>query len=158
MESHDTYCNAHESAGISCDKIRQGWAFLVARRYGQPLFFSRPYGSSAENVWGNNIVGARGNDEFFHPEVVAANKFRKAMLAEDENITLNEDKTVVAVNRGKRGAMVINITENEIPVSIKTNLPDGKYVDDVHNNTFRVKKGILTGTLAPTSSYALYKK
>ena len=80
------------------------------------------------------------------------------MLAEDETITLNEDKTIVAVNRGKRGAMVINITENEIPVSIKTNLPDGKYVDDVHNNTFRVKKGILTGTLAPTSSYALYKK
>ena len=158
VESHDTYCNAHESAGISCDKIRQGWAFLVARRNGQPLFFSRPDGSSAENVWGNNIVGARGNDEFFHPEVAAANKFRKAMLTEDEIITLNEEKTVVAVNRGRRGAMVINITENEIPVSIRTTLPDGKYVDAVHNNTFRVKKGILTGTLAPTSSYALYKK
>ena len=89
VESHDTYCNDHESAGLSCDRIRQAWAFLTARRYGQPLFFSRPNGSSPEKVWGDNIVGARGNDEFFHPEVAAANHFRKAMVDQDEKISFN---------------------------------------------------------------------
>ena len=158
VESHDTYCNAHESAGISCDRIRQGWAFLTARRYGQPLFYSRPAGSSPENVWGNNIVGVRGNDEFFHPEVVAANHFRKAMIAEPEEITLNQENTIIAVNRGRKGAMLVNITDKEITTTLATTLPDGKYTDAVHGTTFRVKKGILTGTFAPTSSYALYKK
>ena len=158
VESHDTYCNAHESAGISCDRIRQGWAFLTARRYGQPLFYSRPAGSSPENVWGNNIVGVRGNDEFFHPEVAAANHFRKAMIAEPEEITLNQENTIIAVNRGRKGAMLVNITDKEITTTLATTLPDGKYTDAVHGTTFRVKKGILTGTFAPTSSYALYKK
>lgn len=158
VESHDTYCNAHESAGISCDRIRQGWAFLTARRYGQPLFYSRPAGSSPENVWGNNIVGVRGNDEFFHPEVVAANHFRKAMIAEPETITVNQENTIVAVNRGRKGAMLVNITDEEITTTLATTLPDGKYTDAVHGTTFRVKKGILSGTFAPTSSYALYKK
>ena len=158
VESHDTYCNAHESAGISCDRIRQGWAFLTARRYGQPLFYSRPAGSSPENVWGNNIVGVRGNDEFFHPEVVAANHFRKAMIAEPEEITLNQENTIIAVNRGRKGAMLVNITDKEITTTLATTLPDGKYTDSVHGTAFRVKKGILSGTFAPTSSYALYNK
>ena len=158
VESHDTYCNDHESASLSCDMIRQAWAFLTARRYGQPLFFSRPNGSSPEKVWGDNIVGARGNDEFFHPEVAAANHFRKAMVDQDEKISFNEDKTIVAVNRGRKGAMIVNICDKEITTELPTSLPDGKYVDAVHGTQFKVKKGILSGTMAPLSSYALYRK
>ena len=158
VESHDTYCNNHESAGISCDRIRQAWAFLTARRYGQQLFYSRPNGSSPDNVWGDNIVGARGNDEFFHPEVAAANHFRKAMIAQDETISFNEANTIVAVNRGRKGAMIVNITDEEITTTLPTTLPDGKYVDAVHGTQFRVKKGKITGTFAPVTSYALYVK
>ncbi len=158
VESHDTYCNAHESAGIPSARIRQGWAFLTARKYGQPLFYSRPDGSTPENVWGNNIVGARGNDEFFHPEVAAVNKFRKAMLAQPETITLNADKTIAAVNRGKKGAVLVNITDNAVTTSLPTTLPNGKYTDRVHGKTFRVKKGVIYGTLDPLSSYVLYAR
>lgn len=158
VESHDTYCNAHESAGIPSEHIRQAWAFLTARKYGQPLFYSRPDGSTPQNVWGNNRVGARGNDEFFHPEVVAANHFRHAMLAQPEQLSVNEEKTIAAVNRGRKGAMLVNITDSEVTTSLPTTLPDGKYVDKVHGATFRVKRGILTGTFAPVSSYALYAK
>ena len=158
MESHDTYCNAHESAGIPSARIRQGWAFLTARKYGQPLFYSRPDGSTPENVWGNNVVGARGNDEFFHPEVAAVNKFRKAMLAQPETITLNADKTIAAVNRGKKGAVLVNITDNAVTTSLATTLPNGKYTDRVHGKTFRVKKGVIYGTLDANSSYVLYAK
>lgn len=158
VESHDTYCNAHESAGIPDARIRQGWAFLTARKYGQPLFFSRPDGSGPGNVWGNNIVGVRGNAEFCHPEVAAVNKFRKAMLAQPETITLNADKTIAAVNRGKKGAVIVNITDNAVTTAIETTLPNGKYVDRVHGKTFRVKKGMLTGTLDANSSYVLYAR
>lgn len=35
--------------------------------------------STRQNYWGDNLLGARGNDEFFHPEVVAVNKFRHDM-------------------------------------------------------------------------------
>ena len=64
VESHDTYANEHESADLEDDQIRQGYVFLVARQYGTPLFFSRPMGSTRQNYWGNNRIGARGNDEF----------------------------------------------------------------------------------------------
>ncbi|MDE5968435.1 MAG: alpha-amylase family protein, partial [Muribaculaceae bacterium] len=79
VESHDTYCNGNESAHLTDDQIRTGWVFLTARQNGVPLFFSRPAGSTRQNYYGDNVLGARGNDEFFHPEVVAVNKFRTAM-------------------------------------------------------------------------------
>ena len=81
VESHDTYCNAHESAGLTDEQIRTGWVFLTARQNGVPLFFSRPMNSTRQNYWGDNLLGARGNDEFFHPEVVAVNKFRRRKIS-----------------------------------------------------------------------------
>lgn len=85
VESHDTYCNAHESAGLSDDQIRMGWVILASRGGGShPLFYSRPAGSTRQNYWGNNRIGERGNAEFMHPEVVAANKFRTAMTGQPE--------------------------------------------------------------------------
>lgn len=158
VESHDTYCNAHESAGIPKDRIRQAWAFLTARKYGQPLFYSRPNGSTPENVWGNNIVGVRGDDEFFHPEVAAVNKFRKDMLAEPESISLNEEKSIIAVNRGRNGAVLVNITDKAITTSLETTLPSGRYIDKVHGVEFRVRRGVIQGTLMPRSSYVLYRR
>ena len=158
VESHDTYCNAHESADLSLDQVRAAWAWLAARQFGTPLFLSRPNNSTKDNVWGDNIVGARGNDQFIHPEVAAANKFRKAMAGEPEALFYSADAQVGEVCRGKKGAMLVNVSGNEVAVSMKTNLPNGKYTDAVHGTVFRVKKGTLTGTLAPLSSYALIKK
>ena len=91
VESHDTYCNAHESASLTNDQIRVAWVFLTSRQYGTPLFYSRPDGSSPSNVWGNNVAGAKGNDEFKHPEVIAANKFRRAMSGKAEQLIFNND-------------------------------------------------------------------
>ena len=39
VESHDTYCNAHESASIDDNVIALGWVFLTARQFGTPLFY-----------------------------------------------------------------------------------------------------------------------
>lgn len=157
VESHDTYCNAHESAALTDDQIRTGWVFLTARQNGVPLFFSRPMGSTRSNYWGDNKLGARGNDEFFHPEVVAVNKFRKAMAGEKENLRFSGNGSVLLVNRGNKGAAVVNISDSANFVNLPTGLPDGTYRDEVYNKEFKVKKGHLNGILAPHRSYILKK-
>lgn len=158
VESHDTYCNAHESAGLTDEQIRTGWVFLTARQNGVPLFFSRPMGSTRDNYWGDNILGARGNDEFFHPEVVAVNRFRQAMDGQKEDIEMTGNGEVLVVNRGKKGAAVVNISSSANFVDVPTGLPAGTYRDEVYGKEFKVKKGRLTGIAAPHRSYILMKK
>lgn len=156
VESHDTYANAHESAGLTDDQIRMGWVVLSARDGGRPLFFSRPAGRTPDNYWGNNRIGERGNDEFFHPEVVAANKFRKTMRGLAEQIFTSKDGAVIEVTRGSKGAALANITGKEAKIKMPTTLPDGKYTDSLHNTEFTVKNGEISGKLAGLTSYILY--
>ena len=157
VESHDTYANAHESAHLTDDQIRTGWVFLTARQNGVPLFFSRPNGSTRQVYWGDNVLGARGNDEFFHPEVVAVNKFRTAMAGQKEDIQMSPDGKVLVVNRGKKGAAIVNIAGIANSVKVPTGLPDGTYKDEVYGKEFKVKKGILSGIVAPNKTYILQK-
>ncbi len=137
MESHDTYANEHESAGLTDQQIRMGWVFLASRQNGTPLFFSRPAGSTRENFWGNNRVGARGNDEFKHPEVVAANKFRKDMSGTPEKVISTDNGAVIEVSRGSSGVALINISGQEQNLNgLETTVPDGEYHDRVYNSIF----------------------
>lgn len=156
VESHDTYANEHESAGLTDDQIRMGWVFLAARQNGTPLFFSRPAGSTRENYWGNNLTGARGNDEFKHPEVVAANKFRRAMSGKPEHINVTPDGAVVEINRGSEGVALINLTNTPQEIALPTTLNDGNYTDKVYNTNFKVTDGVMSGMLKPLTSYIIY--
>lgn len=157
VESHDTYANQHESAGLTDGQIRMGWVFLTARQQGTPLFFSRPAGSTRENYWGNNRVGARGNDEFRHPEVVAVNKFRRDMSGQPETVASTEDGSVIGVARGDKGEALINITGSPREISLPTGLPDGEYSDKVYGEKFVVADGVVTGRMMPMTSYILEK-
>ncbi len=156
VESHDTYCNQHESADIPDEEIRAGWTLLAARDGGRPLFFSRPAGSTRENYWGNNRIGARGNDEFFHPEVVAANRFRHDMTGQPEEIVIAQDGSAVEVARGQKGIALISFSPEQISVTLDTPLADGTYTDKVHGSTFTVADGKISGELAPHASYIIY--
>lgn len=158
VESHDTYCNAHESASLTSDQIRMAWVFLTSRMQGTPLFYSRPDGSSPENVWGNNVAGAKGNDDFKHPEVVAVNKFRRAMSGQTETLYFSDNNAVAQVARGNKGASLVNITDEEQTIEMPTTLRNGTYYDQVYNTKFTVKKNVLRGTLKPFTSYILIKK
>ncbi|MBD5204193.1 MAG: alpha-amylase [Bacteroidales bacterium] len=158
VESHDTYANAHESAHLTDDQIRCGWVFLTARQNGVPLFFSRPMGSTRQAYWGDNILGARGNDEFFHPEVEAVNKFRTAMAGQKESITTGNKGEVIVVSRGNKGAAIVNLSKISHKIDIPTTLSDGTYHDTVYGKEFKVKKGRLTGLTAPERTYILIKK
>ena len=160
VESHDTYCNDHESAALSDLQIRLGWVFLAARANGMPLFYNRPDGSDgpAGNFWGKNLVGIKGNDNFKHPLVVAANRFRHQMQGQPESITFSADGAVTQVCRGTKGAALINITNDAQQVSLATTLPNGKYKDALTGKIFSVKKGIIHGQLEAQSAYLLIKK
>lgn len=158
VESHDTYCNQHESADMSDELVRAGWVLLAAREGGRPLFFSRPAGSTRDNYWGNNRIGARGNDEFFHPAVVAANKFRHDMTGQPEKMIFAKDGSVVEVARGDKGAAIISFSPETISISLETPLPDGQYTDTIYNNVFTVADGVMTGELAPHTAYIIYNK
>ena len=155
VESHDTYCNANESAGLTDAQIRTGWVFLTARQNGTPLFYSRPMNSTRENYFGDNLLGARGNDEFFHPEVVAVNNFRKDMNGEVESVAFAENAETVAVSRGNKGVAVINFSGNVNELALATTLPDGEYNDKVYGQAFKVQDGVLTGTAQPHTTYIL---
>jgi alpha-amylase len=155
VESHDTYCNANESAGLTDAQIRTGWVFLTARQNGTPLFYSRPMNSTRENYFGDNLLGARGNDEFFHPEVVAVNNFRKEMNGELESVAFAENAETVAVSRGNKGVAVINFSGNVNELALATTLPDGEYNDKVYGQAFKVQDGVLTGTAQPHTTYIL---
>lgn len=157
VESHDTYANAHESAHLTDDQIRTAWVFLTARQNGVPLFFSRPAGSTRKAYWGDNVLGARGNDEFMHPEVVAVNKFRSNMAGQKEDIQVSDNGQVLLVNRGKKGAAVVNISTSANYVDLPTGLPNGTYKDVVYGKEFKVKNGRLKGLLAPDRTYILEK-
>lgn len=156
VESHDTYCNANESASLTDTQIRLGWAIITARQNGTPLFYSRPDGSTRDNYWGNNRIGAKGNDEFKHPEVVAVNKFRKAMHGQLEKIKVSADGTIVEINRGNKGAVIVNLSQEPAQLSMKTTLADGTYKDRVYGNTFTVEKGMIKSSLQPETSYVIY--
>ena len=157
VESHDTYANEHESAGLTDDQVRMGWVFLASRQQGTPLFFSRPAGSTRENYWGNNLVGARGNDEFFNPEVVEVNKFRRDMHGQPEQLFASENGAVMEVARGDAGAALINFSDTTQEADLATSLPDGTYTDAVHSSEFTVADGRIKGELAPLTSYILRK-
>lgn len=157
VESHDTYCNEHISAALTDDQIRTGWVFLVSRATGRPLFYSRPAGSTRENYWGTNRIGNRGNDEFFHPEVVAANKFRHAMAGQPEELIFSENGAVVEIARGEAGLSLINFSDAEQQVKLATAFADGTYADAVSGNTFKVQNGEISGTVAPHTTYVLYR-
>lgn len=156
VESHDTYCNAHESAGFTDEQIRAAWVFLTARNGGTPLFYSRPAGSTRENYWGNNRVGERGNDEFKHPVVVAINNFRKEMKGEPEQVFTTEKGDVVEVARGSKGMVLINFSTKEAKYKLATTLADGEYSDRVSGNVIKVKDGEIKGKLAPLATYIIY--
>ena len=158
VESHDTYCNEHESADMTDEQMRVGFVFLTARQHGRPLFYSRPDGSTRENYWGNNALGARGNDEFKHPEIVAANKFRTAMSGKAEIIETTDNGAVIEVNRGNAGAALINVSDKSHDISMETSLPDGEFADVVYGNKFNVKDGLISGTVSPMTTYIIYAK
>ncbi len=161
VESHDTYANEGESAKLSNFKLRAGYAVIAARKDGTPLFLSRPTGDGASEEGVQFPAGCRignaGNDEFFHPEVVAVNKFRKAMCGLDEEIVnIDENPQVLAIVRGGKGVVVINVGDEAVPFELPCEMRRGTYKDKAHGVECSVSSGRLRGTIAPKQILVIY--
>ena len=150
VESHDNYTGDGTAKTVDNEEIKLAYAFITARAEGTPLFFSRPYGATGDNMWGTfNKIGMAGDNLYKDDVVVAANRFRNAMAGLPENI-FNPDKNerVVCLERGTKGLLLINADREEYSFKIQTALEDGTYVNRCDGITeYTVKKGKLTGTL-----------
>ena len=149
VESHDTYCNNGESVWLSDWDIRMCWAIIAARKDGTPLFYSRPDGSTNNlgGRWGNNKIGAKGNDQFKDPEVAAVNKFRNAMVGEGECLrNPNGDSKILQIDRGTKGTVIINLG-GATSINNETTMANGTYTDQVSGRSFTVSNGKISGQL-----------
>ena len=149
VESHDTYFNKHESAWLNDWQIRACWAIIAARDNGTPLFFSRPDGSDgpSTNYVGNNVLGAKGNDQFKHPEVAACNRFRNAMVGEKEYLSNpNGSGSLLAIERGNKGVVIVNLGSDASNIKLQK-VADGTYTEEVSGKQVQVSGGTLNYTV-----------
>lgn len=146
VESHDNYINDGNWASMTEEQVILAWAIIGSRQIGTPLFFDRPYGSSTEDEWGMNRIGASGSYAYKSDVVKAVNFFRTAMTGEEEMMyNCDDDSYTLQICRGEKGAVIINAGEDSIDVSFDTDLADGSYTDRVDNETvYTVKDGIIT--------------
>ena len=77
------------------------------------------------------------------------------MEGQVEDIKFAEDGEVAVINRGDKGAAIINFALEENVVELPTALPDGEYADVVYGKVFTVKDGVLNGNAAPETTYIL---
>lgn len=156
IESHDTYANAGESAKMTHFQLRVGYAIIAARKNGTPLFFNRPQGKEATQFPGVSKIGDMGNDQFMHKEVKAVNKFRQAMVGEDEELINGPTNKIFAIKRGEKGIVIINMEDLSKKVSFSIDLPDGKYVDKANGRTYKVEDGVLSGRIYSNTIAVIY--
>lgn len=165
VESHDNYANSITEWGSSewmnDEQIKLAWAVIASRKGGTPLFFSRPVGGGGYS-WDNRFpgksqIGDRGSSLFMDDEVAAVNKFRNAMVGENEYLrNPNGDAKVLMVERGTKGLVAINLNSYDYRLSSVTNLKNGVYINQTDNhNTFTVSNGMITGTIPARSVVVL---
>ena len=161
VESHDTYCNAGVSSRMTDEQLRLAWAVIAARKDGTPLFYSRPDGSNGAsgNRWGNNVLGAKGNNEFKSTEVREVNLFRNAMAGKSEYLrNPGKDSQILQIDRGTEGTVIINLKEESVNINSDTKMKDGTYKDHVSGRTFTVSNGKISGTLDKRKVAVIYNK
>ncbi|HFH9925701.1 TPA: starch-binding protein [Streptococcus suis] len=164
VESHDTYANGKtdsesESAWMSDEDLKLGWAMITARAKGTPLFFSRPVGG------GNGVrfpektkIGDAGSNLYKDPTIVAVNKFHNAMVGQSEYIrNPNGDTNVAMIERGTQGAVIANLSDSEKSLNTETKLANGTYTDQISGKTYTVSNGRLSGSIARRSVLVLTK-
>lgn len=159
VESHDNYANDdQESTWMNDSDIRLGWAMITARAKGTPLFFSRPVGGgNGTRFPGQSQIGDAGSDLYKDATVTAVNKFHNAMVGESEYLrNPGGDEQVAMIERGTKGAVIVNLIDGDKQINSETNLADGTYTDKVSGRQFNVSNGRITGSVPSRSAVVLY--
>lgn len=157
VESHDNYTGDGTWSQLDNLDIRQAWAVIAARGETTPLFFNRPAGSSATNQWGENRIGTAGDDNYCHPEVVAVNQFRNAMVGLPDKLSNpTGSDSLLMIERGSAGAVIINASDSAVELNCTTDVADGTYSDEANGGIFDVTGGTLSGTVRANSIAVIY--
>lgn len=156
VESHDNYCNDGSWEQLEECDVEFGWAVIGARAAGAPLFYSRPMGSNLDSQWGDNVIGAAGSDGYKSVNVSAINHFRNEMAGLGETLSNpDEDKDVLMIERGDKGAVIINRSTSDYDLNGATCvLADGTYTDKISGAEFTVADGKINGTV-PTDTFVV---
>ncbi|HFI0093474.1 TPA: starch-binding protein [Streptococcus suis] len=164
VESHDTYANGNtdsesESAWMSDEDLKLGWAMITARVKGTPLFFSRPVGGGKGVRFPEQTkIGDAGSNLYKDPTIVAVNKFHNAMVGQSEYIrNPNGDTNVAMIERGTQGAVIANLSDSEKSLNTETKLANGTYKDQISGKIYTVSNGRLSGSIARRSVLVLTK-
>ncbi len=159
IESHDNYTDG-TSLKLTDNQLIQGWAIIASRAKGTPLFYDRPYGATSDNQWGDmNRIGAAGSDLYKDDTITAVNHFRNAMVGEGENIKnpSSSDISVLMIERGTKGLVVVNGGSAAYSLNTTTTLADGTYTDRAKGSaTFTVSGGTITGSVPAGGVVVLY--
>lgn len=161
VESHDNFCNDASYSEMDEQDVIMAWAIIASRKEGTPLFFDRPMGSTAENPWGENVLGVAGSNMFKDAQVTAVNFFRNEVGDADEFVSNPTGKdTLVMIERGKFGAVIVNVADEDVvldnaPVQ---SMADGTYTDSVFGTVFTVKDGKISGTVKAKSVSVPYNR
>ena len=165
VESHDNYMNDSESCwkSIDDDMVIMGWSIIAARDAGTPLFFSRPNNSSAENPYGDNLIGEAGSPIYKAPEVKAVNLFREKMGEAEEYLSNPNGVQTLMIERYDdtvEGAVIVNAAQTRTTINAETHLSDGIYPDQVEGSdaVFLVKDGVISGSVAGEGVVVLSEK
>lgn len=157
VESHDNYTGDGTWSQLDNQDIRQAWAVISARGETTPLFFNRPDGSSTTDQWGKNQIGIAGDDNYCHPEVVAVNQFRNAMVGLPDKLSNpTGSNQVLMIERGSAGAVIINSSSSDVTLNCATDVADGSYTDEATGVPFTVTDGKLNGTVKAGAVAVIY--
>lgn len=157
VESHDNYTGDGSWSQLDNQDIRQAWAVISARGDTTPLFFNRPDGSSTTDQWGKNQIGIAGDDNYCHPEVAAVNQFRNAMVGlPNELSNPTGDNSVLMIERGSAGAVIINASDKDVSLDFSTNVADGTYTDEATGVPVTVSGGKMSGTVKAGAVAVIY--
>ena len=143
-ESHDTYMD-NSTRGVSNDDIVKAWAIVAARGKSQSLYLARP----------SDLMGYAGDSTWKSTVVSEVNKFHNHFIGTDD--TVYSDGSVLAVQRGDSGIVLVNLGDTD-DISVTTKgLKDGTYTDTVSGSTFTVSGGVVTGKTGSTGVAVLYE-
>lgn len=157
VESHDNYTGDGTWNQLDSQDIRQAWAVIAARGDTTPLFFNRPDGSSTTDQWGKNQIGIAGDDNYCHPEVVAVNQFRNAMVGLPNKLSNpTGSDSVLMIERGSAGAVIINASDSDVTLDCATDVANGDYEDNATGAAFKVTNGKLQGTVKAGAVAVIY--
>lgn len=146
---------------LTVEQRNKIWALSAARKDVTSLYFARPDDTAADDkaevdaILAEYTLGDAYRTAWAGDVVKAVNQFANFFEGEDENVYYEGD--IAAIERGNKGAVLVNPTGAEAEVLLhNSSLADGKYFDAISGNEFTASGGELSGEMGDTGIAVLY--